>query len=129
MAARLLSEGRLPKDDAVATEAQTLADSAVESSPRTPEFHDTKGWIAFLRGETNKALPELRLAVRGLPDSPEVHYHLGLAEADAGNTELARWHLSAAVGLGEKIKALGRPLSADAANSIRLARVNLEKLK
>ena len=71
--------------------ASQLADSDV------PEFLDTLGWVHFLRGEFDKALPYLERAVAERPQLPELQYHLGMAYKQAGNVESARVHLASAV--------------------------------
>jgi Flp pilus assembly protein TadD len=45
---------------------------------------DTAGWVQFKRGEYSQALPVLQHAVELLPDSHEIHYHLGMAELRSG---------------------------------------------
>jgi tetratricopeptide (TPR) repeat protein len=59
---------------------------------RIPEapMQDTYGWAALMRGEVTEAVGALEQAVKGLPDAPEVHYHLGRAYAAAGRTVDAR---------------------------------------
>jgi len=75
-----------------------------------PAFYDTKGYVEFLLGEKDAAVDSLRRAVRGMPNSPEVQYHLGIAEAAVGNRGLARWHLEAAVGSAAAMEAGGKKL-------------------
>ena len=127
-AAYLTSELHAGDKDELA-KAAVWAESAVKAAPNVAAFRDTKGWIAHLMGRNDDAVPELRRAVKGLPDSPETHYHLGLAEKQAGNTRLARWHLQAAVDLGEGLKARGEDIPKGAAKAIRLAREALAKLE
>ncbi|KPJ70685.1 MAG: hypothetical protein AMS14_10185 [Planctomycetes bacterium DG_20] len=127
-AAYLTSELHASDKDKLA-KAAVWAEAAVKGAPDVPAFRDTKGWIAYLMGRNDEAIPELRRAVRGLPDSPEIHYHLGLAENQAGNTRLARWHLQAAVDLGEGLKARGEDIPKGAAKAVRLAREALAKLE
>lgn len=55
-----------------------------------PAFQDTYGWIAFRRGETDKALPILEQSARGLPEDPSVAYHLGRAYAAQGRNNEAK---------------------------------------
>jgi len=117
-----------PKDADRLAEAAQWADAAVKDAPGMPAFRDTKGWIAYLHGRNDDACLELRRAVKGLPDSPEVHYHLGMAEAKAGNKTPARWHLEAAVNLGENLKSQGRDVPKDAGEAIRLAKEALAGL-
>jgi len=106
-------------------EALALADAAVQAAPAVASFLDTRGWIAHLLGRGEEACRSLRRAVRGQPDSPEVHAHLGLAERKAGHTELARWHLEAAVALAE---ARGDRLTRTETDALALARAALAEL-
>lgn len=86
-------------------EAAGWMDSAMEqfSSP-PPALLDTAGWIAFLRGDTDTALPQLRRAVKGLKVSVEVHYHLGRINEAIGNDTFAQWHYASAVNYGQKLQ-------------------------
>ena len=99
-AAYIVSQLR-PSNSASLAEAELWMENAVLTSPATAAFYDTKGWIAHLQGRREEACKELYRSVKGLPDSPEVHYHMGCAQREAGNKQLARWHLSAAVLLGK----------------------------
>jgi len=126
-AAYLLS-GLYPQDAAKLAEAAKWADTAVEAAPSQAAYRDTKGWVAYLQGRNDEACTELRRAVKGLPNSPEVHYHLGMAEARAGNTSLARWHLGAAVSLGEILRSQDREVSEATREAIRLADEALAKI-
>ena len=58
---------------------------------------DTNGWVHFKRAEYADALPQLERAVQLAPDSRVIHYHLGMAELQAGRTERARVDLQTAV--------------------------------
>jgi len=117
-----------PGDTEKLTRAAKWAEAAVSAVPQVAAFRDTLGWVAHLRGQHEQACRQLRRAVKGLPDSPEVHCHLGLAEAAAGNEQLARWHLAAATRLGKKLEAEGKPISKPAAEAIRLAQEALAKM-
>ena len=121
-----------PKDAAKLAEAQKWAEAAVKAAPDTPGFRDTLGWIAYLQGRNEESLQALRQAVRRLPESPEVHFHLGQAEARAGHKDLARWHLAATLSLAEKLKADGAtpsPAILEAADRARQALAALEQPK
>ncbi|MCX5675500.1 MAG: tetratricopeptide repeat protein, partial [Planctomycetota bacterium] len=121
-----------PTDAARMAEARQWAEAAVKAAPDAPGFSDTLGWVAFLQGRIDESLPALRRAVKGIPDSPEVHFHLGQAEAKANHADFARWHLAAAVALVEKLKAGGGSPSAaalDAADRARKALAALEQPK
>jgi len=58
---------------------------------------DTNGWVHFKRGEVQDALPVLERAVARVPDSRVVHYHLAMAELQAGQRDRARANLEAAL--------------------------------
>lgn len=121
-----------PTDAARMAEARQWAEAAVKAAPDAPGFSDTLGWVAFLQGRIDESLSALRRAVKGIPDSPEVHFHLGQAEAKANHADFARWHLAATVALVEKLKASGGSPSAaalDAADRARKALAALEQPK
>jgi tetratricopeptide (TPR) repeat protein len=68
---------------------------------RSPQIQDTYGWILYLQGKPDEALRSLIPAAEGLPENPWVRYHIGMAYAALGQTEQARSHLEAALGLAE----------------------------
>ena len=108
--------------------ASEWAKAATEASPAAA-FAETRGWITFLLGEKESALTQLRQAGRKMTDSPEAHYHIGLAEAAAGSTQLANWHLAAAVELGQKQADEGRKVTQAVKNAIEKAKKALADLK
>jgi len=126
-AAYMLSQ-RHAKDSAKLAEALALADEAVKAAPQVPAFRDTKGWIAYLLGQHELACEEIQRAVRRLPDSAEVHCHLGLARCAAKQEQMGRWHLAAAVDIGEKKKARGETIAPAEAEYIARARKRLAEL-
>ena len=67
-------------------------DSSTEAA-----FLDTNGWVHFKRAEYADALPSLERAAERAPSSRVIHYHLGMAELQAGRTERARTELQTAV--------------------------------
>ena len=67
-------------------------DSSTEAA-----FLDTNGWVHFKRAEYADALPFLERAAERAPSSRVIHYHLGMAELQAGRTERARTELQTAV--------------------------------
>ncbi len=119
---------QLYPDDAVRLkEALQWTEEAIKGAPQATPFHDTRGWVYFLLGKKEQALLEVRRAVKGLPNSPEVHYHLGVIEADAGNRDLGRWHLEAALSSADAIKTGGNKLTVAEARAARLAKEALTK--
>ncbi|MDY7009926.1 MAG: tetratricopeptide repeat protein [Planctomycetota bacterium] len=111
-----------PADTAQLGEALQWTDAAVKAAPQVVAFRDTKGWITFLLGRKEQALVEVRQAVKGLPRSPEVHYHMGVIETAAGNRDMGKWHLSAAVSSGDAIRANGKELTLAEARAVSLAK-------
>jgi len=118
-----------PEDTEKLSQAQELIDAAAKAMPDEPTFHDTSGWIAYLQGRHEQACTELLWAVKRLPGSAEVHYHLGLAHSALNHRDFARWHLAAAVQIGQKQQADGENPSPALAGIIRLAQENLQKME
>jgi tetratricopeptide (TPR) repeat protein len=110
-----------PKDQARLAEAKQWMDAALKAMPQ-PALADTAGWIAHLQGRDSDALVLLRRAIKGLPDSPEAHYHLGAVEKASGDSTLGQWHLEAAVDLGNDLKAAGTPIPKMTAEAVELAK-------
>lgn len=67
-----------------------------EESPN-PLFRDTLGWILFLSGRTEEAIPHLEFAVDGAPQRPDVRYHLAMAYQEASRLADARLQLEQAI--------------------------------
>ncbi len=62
-----------------------------------PSFVDTLGWVYFLLGENESALPLLQKVVTMAPKVPEFQYHLGMALYKQGDAKSAKTHLQLAV--------------------------------
>ena len=91
-----------------------------------PAFQDTYGWLAFLSGRTEEALEYLRPAAAGLPEDPQVQFHLASALAEAGDAAGAREALADARALAEaRLAADG---DSDGARTLldRITRLELE---
>jgi len=67
------------------------------SSTEDGSLLDTSGWVHFKRAEYKDALPVLERAVARSPQSPEIRYHLGMAELQSGQKDRARSNLETAV--------------------------------
>ena len=63
-----------------------------------------------------------------LSDNPTVHYHLGMAEAAAGRSRPASWHLEAARDLGSARRKQDEAAEAEMAEIVRLAEEAMVKL-
>lgn len=62
---------------------------------------DTYGWVRYIRGEFDQAVPALKRAV-DLAPAPLMHYHLGMAQFRAGQNDAARQQLNLAVVAGAR---------------------------
>lgn len=67
------------------------------ASAGNADLLDTAGWVQFKRGDYGQALPVLQRAAALMPQSREVHYHLGMAELRSGQTDRARTDLETAL--------------------------------
>jgi tetratricopeptide (TPR) repeat protein len=56
----------------------------------SPQIMDTYGWLLVQSGDVDTGLPMLRAAAAALPDAVDIRYHLGAAQARAGERETAR---------------------------------------
>lgn len=110
-------------------EAQELIEAAIKIVPNEPAFRDTKGWLAYLQGNYDQAGKELLWAVKRLPSSVEVHYHLGMTENALNHQELALWHLAAAVHIGQMQQREGTDMPTTDIKLIRLAQESMEKIE
>lgn len=72
------------------------------ASTASPQLLNTYGWVAFRSGNLEVALPALEKAQAAAPDSPVMRYHLGMAQAAAGQVDKARDNLEAALKAGQK---------------------------
>lgn len=80
-------------------DALQLAQRAVASMPDAPEMLDTLGWVYYKKGLPALAVPPLTRSVERQPDSPVYHYHLGVAQLEAGNQAAGRRALEQALRL------------------------------
>jgi predicted Zn-dependent protease len=64
-------------------------------------FLDTYGWVLYKRGESATAVAALQTASAKMPDSQVALYHLGMAQASAGQADAARDSLSRALKSGK----------------------------
>jgi Flp pilus assembly protein TadD len=61
-----------------------FAEQAVQLNPKLPEAHYVLGYVLLETGETARALEELELASRGVPEDPRVWFALGRAYSRLG---------------------------------------------
>ena len=82
--------------------ALSLAQAASRSMPASPDAAGTLGWVYYQKGAYPLAVSLLEQAVKlqqksHAPDSPDIHYHLGLAYQKTAQSALARQHLERAL--------------------------------
>jgi tetratricopeptide (TPR) repeat protein len=77
--------------------ALRLAEVATRVSPDTAEYNDTVGWVYLKKQLPSLAVAPFERAVAASPDNPTFTYHLGMANAAAGNTSAARTALTKAL--------------------------------
>ncbi|MCL2700303.1 MAG: tetratricopeptide repeat protein [Phycisphaerae bacterium] len=106
-------------------EAREWMERTLANHPTEQALYDTAGWVAFLQGDAELACRQLHRAVKTLPQSPDVHYHLGMAYRQAGQATLSRWHLQQAVELGQAMTNIGLPVPTETRESIQLAQNEL----
>lgn len=118
-----------PDDPARLAEANQYLEAAMNSESVQIAFRETKAWLDHLQGRTDQARPVLWLAVKAMPASPEVHYHLGLVESKVGQAQLGKWHLEAAAAYGESAKRSGITLTSSQLEAVKLASVALAAME
>jgi Flp pilus assembly protein TadD len=75
-------------------------------SAAAPRLLDTRGRLAFREGDYAQALPLLRQALQHAPDSPLLHYRLGMAQLKSSDQAAPRRNLDAAVKSGRAFPGL-----------------------
>lgn len=114
------------KDPASLQRAKDL--SARFASSDNPSFLDTYGWVLYKRGAAAAAVSVLQTVLAKTSDSPVSLYHLGMAEALAGQPEAARDNLTRSLQSGknfsgmDEAKATLDKLAKDAASNAQPAK-------
>lgn len=80
------------KDQDSLNRAKELAARFADS--RNADYLDTYGWVLYKRGDSSAAVLALQTAVSKTPNSPISLYHLGMAQAAAGQADAARSNLT-----------------------------------
>jgi tetratricopeptide (TPR) repeat protein len=92
------------KDSQSLDRAKSL--SARFASSNNADFLDTYGWVLYKRGESEAAVAALQAALSKTPDSPTSLYHLGMAQASAGQAEAARDSLTRSLKSGKNFSGM-----------------------
>jgi tetratricopeptide (TPR) repeat protein len=87
------------KDQASLDRAKVLSQRF--SSSTNSAFLDTYGWVLYKRGEAAAAVPVLQTVLSKTPESPVSLYHLGMAQASAGQADAARDNLTRSLKSGK----------------------------
>lgn len=80
--------------------AKALEISRVIERSENPLFKDTIGWAQYRAGQYAEAVEYLTEAAEAAPQNAEILYHLGAAQAAAGDIENARSTLQQAIEVG-----------------------------
>ena len=95
--------------------ARVTFEKVVRLSPRSPEAHNSLGWVLLSQNQPDVAIPHFRLALELRPDFAQAHINLASALAQKGDMEAAFGESREAVRLAprdpEAHRALGRVLS------------------
>ena len=87
------------KTDAASLDrAKALAARFASSS--NPAYLDTYGWVLYKHGDGPAAVTALQNSLAKVPESPLLLYHLGMAQALAGQAGAARENLAHALKSG-----------------------------
>jgi len=88
------------KKDAQSLDRAKSLTARFASSTNTA-FLDTYGWVLYKHGEQAAAVAALQAVVAKSPDSPTSLYHLGMAQASAGQADAARESLTRSLKSGK----------------------------
>jgi putative PEP-CTERM system TPR-repeat lipoprotein len=71
-------------------QARTLAEKAHSLAPLSAAVEDTLGWVMVAQGDAKGGLPYLKAAAYGMPQDPNVQFHLAVALSRTGAMGPAR---------------------------------------
>lgn len=81
--------------------AYDLAERARQLLPADPSTADTLGWVLFKKGQYLSALKLFQESAAGLPDNPEVLFHVGIAQYMLADEDAARQAFQNALALNK----------------------------
>jgi tetratricopeptide (TPR) repeat protein len=91
-------------DQASLDRAKTLSTRFANST--NAAFLDTYGWVLYKRGESAAAVIALQSSAAKTPNSPVLLYHLGMAQAKAGQAAAARDSLTRSLQSGRQFSGM-----------------------
>jgi tetratricopeptide (TPR) repeat protein len=74
-----------------------MAQKAKSEMPEVPSISDTLAWVMYKKGDYSGAASLLEECIQKSPDSPEFHYHLGMALMATGQKGKGREQLEDAL--------------------------------
>jgi Flp pilus assembly protein TadD len=88
-------------------QALKLAQTAQRSLPDASHVNATLGWIHYLQGRYTEAVRSLELSLQHGATDPSVHYHLGMAYLQIGETAKSRASLQKALSMSQNFDGAG----------------------
>jgi tetratricopeptide (TPR) repeat protein len=92
------------KDQVSLDRAKALSARFADSS--NSAYLDTYGWVLYKRGESAAAVIALQSSAAKTPNSPVLLYHLGMAQAMAGQADAARDNLTRSLQSGRQFSGM-----------------------
>src|SRR6185437_15681551 len=83
----LYSQGMLALQRRDLSGARVAFEKTVQLVPRSPEPHNSLGWVLMAQGETDAAIAEFKIAVRLKPDFAQAHMNLSSALLQKGDQQ------------------------------------------
>jgi len=90
--------------------ALSLINQAIERSPNTQHYYDTRGWILFKQGNYQQALQDINKAFEIDPTNAVITEHLGDVYAKLNELEKALYYWKEAVKMGDKNTVLSKKI-------------------
>lgn len=84
-------------DPADLDKAMIIVQKAKDKYPDNPQLADTLGYIYYKKGMHDNAISQFSLALKAMPEDPEVNYHMGLALHAQGKKADAKTYLTKAL--------------------------------
>jgi tetratricopeptide (TPR) repeat protein len=80
--------------------ARAMMERASAAAPDEPINQDILGWVMARQGQVDEGIALMMAALDAAPGDVTIRYHLGVAEMDRGNIDMARPHLMASLAGG-----------------------------